>query len=152
MKKSIFFKSTIILIIGSLLTKGLGLIIRIVFTRAIGNDGISLYSLVMPTYSLFVSLSQLGLPMAISTLVARGTKRCKKIIISILPIIIILNIIMVSIVLLSSKYIAVYLLKNADATYPIMSLAIVLPFISISSILRGYFFGKQKMIPHTTSK
>jgi len=30
-------------------------------------------------------------------------------------------------------------------------MAFILPFISISSILRGYFFGKQKMMPHTVS-
>ena len=32
---------------------------------------------------------------------------------------------------------------------PIMG--ITLPFISTSSILRGYFFGKEKMIPHVLS-
>ncbi len=151
MKKSIFFKSTLILIIGSLLTRGLGLIIRVVFTRSIGNDGINLYSLIMPTYSLIISITQLGLPTAISTLVARGNKRSKRIITSVLPIIVILNILMVTLILLSSKYIAVNLLNNRDATYPIMALSVILPFISISSILRGYFFGKQKMVPHTIS-
>jgi stage V sporulation protein B len=32
-----------------------------------------------------------------------------------------------------------------------MSMAFILPFISISSILRGYFFGKQQMMAHTVS-
>ena len=32
-----------------------------------------------------------------------------------------------------------------------MAIPLVLPFISISSILRGYFFGKEKMIPHVLS-
>lgn len=151
MKKSIFFKSTIILIIGSLLTKGLGLIIRIILTRTIGIDGINLYSLIMPTYSLIIAVTQMGLPMAISTLVARGNKRSKKIIVSVLPIVIVLNVTMVTLIILSSRFIATNLLNNRSATYPIMSLAVVLPFISISSILRGYFFGKQRMIPHTIS-
>ena len=151
MKKSIFFKSTIILIFGSLFTKGLGLIIRIILTRTIGTDGINLYSLIMPTYSLIIAITQMGLPMAISTLVARGNKRSKKIILSVLPITLVLNITMITLIIISSKFIATNLLDNQAATYPIMSLAVVLPFISISSILRGYFFGKQKMIPHTVS-
>ena len=151
MKKSVFFKSSMVLIVGSLLTKGLGLIIRVIFTRSIGSDGINLYSLIMPTYSLLITITQLGLPMAISTLVARGNKRSKRIIISILPIIIILNLLMIAIILSTSKFIAINLLNNKDATYPLMALAAVLPFVSISSILRGYFFGKQKMIPHTIS-
>ena len=36
------------------------------------------------------------------------------------------------------------LLKNPDTYYPIISIAFILPFISLSSIIRGYFFGKQK--------
>lgn len=151
MKKNIFIKSTLILIVGSLLTRSLGLVIRIVYTRAIGSEGVNLYSLIMPTYSLIIAITQLGLPTAISTLVARENKRSKRIIVSVMPIIIVLNIIMITIIILSSKFIATKLLYNPSATYPIMSLAVVLPFISISSILRGYFFGKQKMIPHTVS-
>ena len=151
MKKSIFFKSAFILLIGSLLTRGLGFLIRIVFTRIIGTNGINLYSLIMPTYSLVISLTQLGLPMAISTVVARGKERGKKIIASIIPIVLSLNFLMMLTLILSSKFIATTLLDNPNATYPIMCMAFILPFISISSILRGYFFGKQKMMPHTVS-
>ena len=151
MKKSIFFKSAFILLIGSLLTRALGFLIRIIFTRIIGTDGINLYSLIMPTYSLIVALTQLGLPTAISTIVARGKERGKKIIASILPVIIILNTTMMITIVLSARFIATTLLDNSNATYPIMAMSLILPFISISSILRGYFFGKQRMMPHTVS-
>lgn len=151
MKKSIFFKSAFILLIGSLVTRGLGFLIRIVFTRIIGTDGINLYSLIMPTYSLVISLTQLGLPMAISTIVARGKERGKKIIASVIPVVLSLNLFMMFAIILSSKFIATTLLDNPNATFPIMCMAFILPFISISSILRGYFFGKQKMMPHTVS-
>ena len=43
------------------------------------------------------------------------------------------------------------LLKNNLTYYPIMAIGLTLPFICISSIIRGYFFGKEKMIPHTVS-
>ncbi len=151
MKKSLFFKSAFILLIGSLVTRTLGFLIRIIFTRIIGSAGINLYSLVMPTYSLVISLTQLGLPMAISTIVARGTKSGKKIVISVVPIILLLNISMMIGIIFSAKFIACTLLDEPLAVYPIMAMAFILPFISISSILRGYFFGKQKMMPHTIS-
>ena len=32
-----------------------------------------------------------------------------------------------------------------------MSMALTFPFVSLSSILKGYFYGKQKMVPHTIS-
>lgn len=151
MKKSLFFKSAFILLIGSMVTKVLGFLIRIVFTRIVGQEGINLYSLVMPTYSLLIALTQLGLPMAISTLVARGTKRGKKIVMSVVPITLLLNLVMMIIIIFSAKYIAVNLLDEPSAQFPLMSMAFILPFISISSILRGYFFGKQRMLPHTMS-
>ncbi len=151
MKKSLFFKSAFILLIGSMVTKVLGFLIRIVFTRIIGTDGINLHSLVMPTYSLLIALTQLGLPMAISTVVARGTKRGKKVIFSVAPIVLLLNLFMMIAIIFSADFIATTLLDSKEATYPIMSMAFILPFISISSILRGYFFGKQKMLPHTMS-
>ena len=151
MKKSLFFKSAFILLIGSMLTKSLGFIIKIIFTRIIGSAGINLYSLVMPTYSLVIALTQLGLPMAISTVVARGTTRGKKVIFSVVPIILVLNLVMMITLIFSAKFIATSLLDEPNAMYPIMSMAFILPFISISSILRGYFFGKQKMMPHTVS-
>ncbi len=151
MKKSVFFKSAFILLIGSLATKALGFIIRIVSTRLIGTDGMNLYSLVMPTYSLVISLTQLGLPVAISTIIARGNTRGKKVLFSVAPIMILLNLVMMIMLLSSAKYIAINLLDNPSAMYPIMSMAFILPFISISSILRGYFFGRQRMAPHTIS-
>lgn len=150
-KKSLFFKSSLILLIGSLITRGLGFIIRIAFTRSIGSDGVNLYSLIMPTYSLIISLTQLGLPIAISTVVARGEKRGVKVVSSIVPVVFLLNIVVMLIIFLSSNFISTTLLDNKDALYPIMSICLVIPFISISSILRGYFFGKQKMLPHSIS-
>ena len=76
--KNKFIKSTIILIIGGLITKLLGFVIKIVYTRMIGEDGISLFMLVTPAYSLFITIAQLGLPIAISKLVAEN-KNSKKI-------------------------------------------------------------------------
>ena len=46
-KKNIFIKSTIILILGGIITKILGFIIRIIYTRIVGAEVIGLYSLVI---------------------------------------------------------------------------------------------------------
>lgn len=146
-----FLKSTIILMIGSLATKVLGFVIRIVFTRIIGTEAINLYSLIMPTYSLLITLAQMGLPIAISNLVAKGEKSSKNILFSIIPISLIINLGIIILIFLFAPYLSNNLLKNPDAYYPIISIAFVIPFISISSIIRGYFFGKQKMLPHTIS-
>ena len=61
MPKNIFFKSTLILLIGGFFTKILGLIIKIIFTRILKEPGIALYSLIMPTYSLLISLANFNI-------------------------------------------------------------------------------------------
>ena len=80
MKKEKFLISTIILIIGGAITKVLGMLIRIIMTRIVGTEGISLYMLIFPTFSLFMTLSQLGFPIAISKLVAEDKHNNKKIV------------------------------------------------------------------------
>lgn len=149
--KNKFIKSTLILIIGALFTKLLGFIIKIIFTRMVTQDAINLYSIIMPTYSLLITLASLGLPLAISNLIAENKVNSKKILFSIIPASLIINIILITLIFLVAPYISNNLLHNKDTYYPIISIAFVLPFISLSSIIRGYFFGKQKMFPHTLS-
>lgn len=148
--KNKFIKSTLILLIGGIITKLLSFIIRIYFTRNIGS-GIEIYSLVMPTYSLLITITQLGFPLAISSIIAKGEKTGKNIASSIIPISIILNIFLILIVVLSANFLSNNLLHNKEAYYPLLACSLVLPFISIASIIRGYFFGKQQMMPHTIS-
>lgn len=149
--KNKFVKSTLILIIGALLTKLLGFIIRIIFTRTVGSSAINLFSLIMPTYSLLITLASLGLPLAISNLIAENKVNSKKILFSIIPTTLLINILLIILIFISAPFIANTLLHNKEAYYPIISIAFVIPFISLSSIIRGYFFGKQKMFPHTLS-
>lgn len=149
--KEKFIKSTIILVIGGLLTKVLGMLIRIIMTRTVGVNGIGLYMLIMPTFNLFITIASLSLPTAISKLVAEDTRNNKKVVLGIIPIALIFDIILILIIFISAKTIANDFLKNDLLFYPILSIAITLPFITTSSILRGYFFGKQKMFPHVLS-
>lgn len=149
--KNKFVKSTLILIIGALLTKILGFIIKIIFTRTVTSDAINLYSIIMPTYSLLITLAQLGLPLAISNIIAKSKNSSKKILFSIIPTSLIINIFLITLIFILAPFISNNLLNNKETYYPIISIAFILPFISLSSIIRGYFFGKQRMLPHTLS-
>lgn len=151
MKKNKFIISTLILIIGGFITKILGMVIKIVMTRLVGTEGIGLYMLINPTFMLFIAICTLGLPTAISKLVSEEKRNNKKLVFSAISISIIINIIIMFTIIFSSKFISNTLLHDNRTYYPILAIALVLPFISISSILRGYFFGKQKTLPHVIS-
>ena len=150
MKKSKFIVSTLTLIIGGMLTKLLGFIIKIIYTRILSSDAISLYMLVMPTYSLLITTASLALPIAISKLVAEG-KNSIKLATNTTIIIIVINTIIISCTMLFSNFIATNLLNEPRCKYLLIACSLTLPFISISSLIKGYFFGKQKVYPYAIS-
>lgn len=149
--KEKFIKKALILVLGGFITKILSMVIRIITTRVIGVDGLGLYMMVLPTFNLFITIATLSLPTAISKLVAEGTRNNKKLVLGFLPIAIIFNIFLIILILLLSPFIANNLLHNEILYYPIMSIGITLPFITTSSIIKGYFFGKEKMFPNVVS-
>lgn len=146
-----FIKSTIILIIGGMITKVLGMVIKITLTRTVGTEGISLYMLVLPTFNLFISLCNLGVPTAITKLVSEKKRSSKKIILPTTYLILIYNILLIIILIIIAPILANNLLHNSNTYYPLMSIGITLPFIAISSIVKGYFFGKEKVLPCSLS-
>ena len=151
MTREKFIESTIILMIGGLITKVLGMIIKIINTRLIGIEGIGLFMLIMPTFSLFMSLAQFSLPTSISKLVSEDKYNNKNLLASAIPIAIFFNLLLIFIILLSASYISIDLLKDSRCYLPIICISMVLPFEALSNLLRGYFFGKQRMIPHVIS-
>ena len=57
MQKNKLIKNTFLLVLGGLITKILGFIIKILYTRYLKDDGVSLITLVFPTYSLLLTIS-----------------------------------------------------------------------------------------------
>ena len=140
--KNKFLSSTLILILGGFVTRILGFIIKIIYTRIILEEGVGLHSLVMPTYSLLITIATLAMPLAISKLVAEEKTRSIKIICSSVLIIIVVNILLMATMFFSSKFIAFHLLKNESTYLLLLACTVTLPFVSLSSIVKGYFFGK----------
>ena len=148
--KNKFIKSTLILILGGLITKILAMVIKIFLTRSVGDAGIGLYMLVLPTFNLFITLCTLSLSTAISNLVAKKQSG-KKVILPLIPISLLYNFGLMIVLILFAPYIANNLLNNSLAYYPIMGISFTLPFICISNILKGYFYGKENMMPYVVS-
>ena len=151
MKKSKFIKSSIILIIGGLCVKVIGMISKIILTRKIGIELMGMYSLILPTYLLIISLSNFALPSALNVLVSSGKYNNKNLIIYALIISLTLDFLIIIIMIFLSKYLAINMLNNELLIYPLISSSLTLPFITISNILRSYYFAKERIIPHVIS-
>lgn len=143
--KNNFFMGTLILLTGGFLSKLLGFVLRIIITRQIGTEGIGLYSLITPTFGLFITIATFSYPASISKVINVKGKSSKSTVFSIIPISLLLNLITLLIILLIAKPLAVYFLKDARLYIPLLSIGFTLPFIGLSSIIKGYYWGKQRM-------
>ncbi|WP_209808899.1 stage V sporulation protein B [Ammoniphilus resinae] len=157
MTKQTFFKGTLILVGAGLLTKLLGFINRIFLSRIIGAEGMGLYQMAVPTMYLVITITQFGLPIAISKLVAEAHAQRKpekiKIILKIsLLLVCILSVIFTTAMIFGAPIISKYLLTDQRAYYALVGIAPIVPIVAISSIIRGYFQGKQNMIPTASSQ
>ncbi|NAP01425.1 oligosaccharide flippase family protein, partial [Halomonas sp. MG34] len=86
MTKQTFLQGTLILILAGMITRFLGFINRIVVARLMGEEGVGLYMMALPTLFMVMTLTQLGLPVAISKRVAEAeakndSQKVKKIVI-----------------------------------------------------------------------
>ncbi|EMT46305.1 stage V sporulation protein B [Anoxybacillus flavithermus] len=152
-----FLKGTIILIIAGLLTRILGFINRIVVARLIGEEGVGLYMMAVPTLVLAITITQFGLPVAISKLVAEaealGDKRkVKKILVVSLCMTMVLSLIFFPTLLAVAPILSETLFTDKRVYYPLVAIAPVVPIVALSSVLRGYFQGRQQMKPFAYSQ
>lgn len=143
--KNKFIVGTLILLTGGFLSKFLGFILKIIITRQIGVEGIGLYSLITPTFSLFITIATFSFPAAISKLVSTPKRSSKKIIFSCIPVSLLLNLITLGIIFLISWPLSNIFLHEPRLYYPLLSIGFTLPFIGLSSIIKGYYWGKQRM-------
>ena len=149
-KNNIFLKSTLVLLFGGIVGKLVGFVLRIIVTRKLGPEGMGLYSLLAPTSALLSVIATLSYPTALSKIISEKSSRTKTLFASIIPLSLIINIFIIIVTILLAPTLSI-LLKNETLYFPIICLSLVTPFISISSIIKGYFWGKQNMFPYMLS-
>ncbi|MFC7393217.1 stage V sporulation protein B [Scopulibacillus cellulosilyticus] len=157
MTKQSFLKGTFILIIAGMITKILGFVNKMVVARIIGEEGIGLYMMAYPTLMLTVTLTQLGLPVAISKMVAEADalndrKKIKKILTVSFLTVGILSIIFTAVMVILAPLLAKTVFTDPRTIYPLLAIAPIVPIVAVASVLRGYFQGLQDMKPYAYSQ
>lgn len=137
--------SFIILSASSAIAKLFSILNRMILARQLSSEAMALYILIMPTVSLCITLGQLGIPSAVFRLVSNPKYNNKKIVISAFTICLFTCVIVMSTLLFASKFISHDLLKNEGAFYPLLSLALFIPLVGISGIIKNYFLARQNV-------
>lgn len=157
MSKQTFLRGTLFLILAGLITKVLGFINRIVMVRIMGEEGVGLYMMAVPTLILTITLTRMGLPVAISKMVAEADaegdrQKIKRILIVSLSITTVLSIIFTTIMILAAPLLSKTVFTDERTFYPLIAIAPVVSIVALSSVLRGYFQGLQNMRPSAYSQ
>lgn len=144
-KNNILIKNIFILIISGGISKLIGMIGKIIYTKQAGIEVVGLYTLITPTFMLIMSLCQFSLPISVSKISALEKYDNKELLFNSYYLGLIINLILMVLILMFSKSISL-LLHNNLIYKAIISIIFILPFVVISSIQRGFLHGKENMI------
>ena len=150
--KESFTQNIIALLISQILIKLLGFIYKLYITnrQGFGDEGNAISTSSYQVYALILSLSAIGLPSAISKIVAergsqgdgRGAYKILKVSLLLFSIIGIIGSITVG---LLAKEVATLYLKIPEAELSIIAIAPSIFFTSIISVFKGYFGGRENL-------
>ena len=151
-KKESFMHGILTLMFAQVIIKILGLLYSLYLTnrQGFGDNGNAIYMSGYQIYAMLLTLSSTGVPNAISKLISeklalndiKGANRVFKIAFLTFALIGLSGTLLL---FLGSEIIANKWLEIPEAKYTLMVLSPAIFFVSISSVIRGYFNGKQKM-------
>jgi stage V sporulation protein B len=125
--------------------------------RIIGREGMGLYSNAFEVYNIALILSSYSIPLAVSKLVAvrRSNKEHRnsyRIFLTAMMFAVIVGLIATLILYFGAGLIAELILKSPDAMFPLQVLAPTIFVFAIMGVLRGFYQGKNTMIPTAVSQ
>lgn len=157
MAKKTFVTGAIILIIAGFISRMIGFLYRIYLSNLIGAEGMGLYHLIVPIYTLIILTLTSGVSIAVSKMTAeeaaRGhyinIKRVSKIALFL----VLTGSIIISVVLYANiNFIANSILKDNRTYLSVLVMIPCIPLIAAASAYKGYFYGIQEVTPTAVSQ
>ncbi|MBE6777380.1 MAG: polysaccharide biosynthesis protein [Ruminococcaceae bacterium] len=153
MKKTLFIKNALILTATSLLLRLFGIIFKVWLAQEIGSEGIGLYQLVFSVYVLASTFAMSGTSTAVTRLVSEelafsDKKSALKILKRAIQISLVFAIATVVLLFFGAKFIGTTILGDPRTIPALKILPLSIPFIGITSCLRGYFIARRKASPN----
>lgn len=146
-----------ILAVTSLIVRVIGLIYRIPMLNIIGDEGMGIYQNTFEIYNIALILSSYSLPLAISKLVAerrimKEYKNTYRILLVGLAFATVVGLITTLIIYFGADFIAIHFYESPAITLPLQVLAPTILIFAVMGVLRGFYQGKNTMIPTALSQ
>jgi len=154
--KKVFFSGILLLSISTVLVKIIGLIYKIPMLSYLGSEGMGYFNSAYEIYALFCIIATAGLPVALSVLIsgaiAKGENDSVDLIYhSTLKIFLLLGFLGSVVMWVGAKGFCLWI-HSDGAFYAIRSISPTVFLICLSSAVRGYFQGFQRMLPTALSQ
>ncbi len=147
-KTSILYNMSILVTAGAFV-KILGIINKIIITRILGVEGISMYSIMMPTVMLLLGICSFSLSTSIQNIVSNNVNKQtysnRDLIIKSFMLSTLLCSVISLITLIFNYYICHYLLKMDELQNAFIYFIPMYFFASYGGILKGYYHGHNKL-------
>ena len=154
--KKVFFSGVLLLTVSTILVKVVGLLYKIPMLSYLGSEGMGYFHSAYEIYAVFCIIATAGLPVALSVLIstalAEGKEKEAEHIWQVSLTLFILIGFLGSLMMWGLARPICRWIKSEDALRCIISIAPTLFFVCVSSAIRGYFQGHQKMLPTAISQ
>ncbi len=155
-KKQSFVQGALILVVAALVVKFIGFFFKIPLTYLIDNDGMGLFNSAYQIYTIMFIIATAGFPTAISKMVAESlalnrrqeAERVFRVAICILAVIGVAG----SLFLFFGADVISGWIKNTRSLQAIQAIAPAVLCVSFMAVFRGYFQGRQNMLPTAISE
>jgi len=157
MAKKSFIGGAIILMAAGFIVKIFGFIYRIYLSNLIGAEGMGLFQLISPVYSLIVLTITSGVSIAVSKMVAEELAKNhyinpRRITYCGMCLVIAASIFVSAIMYIFLDTISMSVLKDSRTHFSLLILMPCIPIIAAASALKGYFYGVQQVVPTAISQ
>jgi stage V sporulation protein B len=157
MTKQTFIKGAMILLAAGIINRLLGFVPRIALPRIIGAEGVGLYQLSFPFLTVMLTIITGGIPLAVAKWIAEAdsqgdSARVKYIFRAAMGLVVTLGIVMTAAMLLFAPWITTHVLPDTRVYRTFLAMTPILLISGISAVYRGYFQGKQNMVPSAVSQ
>ncbi len=157
MQKGKFIKNAMVLTVTALILRGIGMVFRVWLSNAVGAEGMGLYQLILSVYMLAATFATSGIATAVTRLIAEeleiGTaKSVRRILLRSVSLTLLIAVLSTAAVFLLSDVIAEYWIKDTRAALSLKILSLSLPFMGISSCIRGYFVAMRRVAVQSSAQ
>ncbi len=155
MRKHSFIVGAIMLALGGFFAKIIGAFYKIPLTNILGSNGVGIYYLVFPLYSLILVVCSSGISVALSRQVAharnlRQRRNERVYFVVALLFTFVVSLICTLALMIFAREIA-FLQGNVNAYFGYFAIAPSVLCASLSTVVKGYFQGVENMIPSSVS-